>query len=541
MSSVTADKLEDSEPELLFAAERPNYRLELWLKNHQLECYGKLELGVMTAADADPGATGKEPDASSDKTSLAENDPAEILSSEIPTPAELICLLQYFNINETIDFEGLYGFCAAAAEGVERQEQLLAKGVLPQPGKDGWFEMSVKTTGDRPEFQEDEKGKVDLRTQHRFTEIEPGQRLGIVHAPKEGVPGMTVTGLPIPAESGNPFNLIAGEGVILKYDDRVAFAEKAGRALLYQRILSIVDQLVINGDLDLRTGNIDFHGFVEIKGDVPDDYLVKASRGMQISGTVGASLLESGGPMEIGSMAGKEKGEIKCHGDLKAGYLNQVRVTCYGNVLVSNEIRNSQVKATGRIFVERGAIVGGKCVAMEGIEAKVFGSDSGLRTQLVAGIYFPDADRFDYLHERLKIINRQLKKIHEAIGPLEKIAKLEEALEKASEMRMTILNQQWEKLELEKEQCASELTASRHQVFSSRNPKINVLKAIKEGVVVTLGDSTEEFKFGLSGPMSLIENVSAGGLRHLSLSPLSKLATVIEDEIRGQEEKPAKS
>lgn len=503
-SADVSDHASGADPELLFETERPGYRLRLWLRNEQMEC--RADLDILTP-------------------------PAE-LSAAILSPAELIRFLQQSNISQTIDFENLYRFCAAAAAGTSLQGELLARGVPPVNGADGWFEMAVKTSGDQPEYLEDEKGNVDLRTQHRFSEIEAGQKLGIVHAPKAGQPGMTAHGLPIPAEPGQPFQLIAGEGVTLKYDDRVAFAEKSGRALFNQRVLSIVDELVIPGDLDLRIGNLAFHGFIEIKGDVPDDFSVKASKGMRIAGAVGACRIESGGALEIGSMAGKEVGQIVCHGDLKAGYLNQTQVACYGNVLVTNEIRNSQVKATGRILVE-GAIVGGKCVALEGIEAKSLGATSGLRTQLVAGVYFPDADRFDYLRERLKTITKQLKKIQEAIGPLERSGKPDGTLDKASELRRSILNQQREKLEQEKEQCAAELATSQQQEFSSSNPKINVLKTIKEGVVVTLGEATEEFKIELSGPVTLIENTSQGGLRHLSLSPLSRLAATIEKEFNG--------
>ncbi len=186
---------------------------------------------------------------------------------------------------------------------------------------------------------------------------------------------------------------------------------------------------MIAGDLDLKTGNIDFHGFVEIRGDVPDDFSIKASKGMKISGNVGACRLEAGGPVEIGSMAGKEIGQILCHGDLKASYLNLASVACHGNVLASNEIRNSQIKSTGQIIVERGSIIGGKAVALEGIEAKILGAMSCVLTQLVAGVYFPDVDRFDYLHQRLRELNAQIKAIHDALGPLKHINNLNEALQ----------------------------------------------------------------------------------------------------------------
>ncbi len=464
--------------------------------------------------------------------------PAEFLLPTRLVPAELLNTLASLGLRQTIDLEAFYLLCAAADEGTSQQAILLAQGVPPIPGADGWFEMATKTAGEGPAFEEDAQGNVDLRTLHSHTEIESGQKLGMVYAPQHGVAGLTADGLPIPAQGGKPFGLIAGEGVLLKYEGRIAFAEKSGRALLNRQTLAVVDELLIPGDLDLKTGNIDFHGFVEIRGDVPDDFSVKASKGMRISGTVGACRLEAGGPLEIGSMAGKGIGQILCYGDLKAGYLNQGSVACHGDILVTNEIRNSQVKATGKIVVERGSIIGGKALALEGIEAKILGATSCVRTHLVAGRYFPDTDRFDYLHQRRAGLDLQLKAIHEALGPLERLKEHAEDLANASKLRLSILNEQWEKLEKEKEQINSELAATQQQVFSSSNPKVNALTAIHEGVVVCLGQASERFARVLSGQISLIENTRQGGLRHLSLSPLSSQASPLEEELLQEEPSP---
>lgn len=513
----------------LLEVERSGYRLRLWLENDQMECRGELE--IVQAQDDSNDVAATEEEISENAIPASETDTANIL-----TPIELMHFLRQCDVTHTINYESLYLFCAAAAEGLAQQGILLAKGLEPTKGEAGWFEMEVKTSGGQPEYEEDEKGNVDLRTLHNCTEIRPDQKLGTVHPPKEGVAGMTANGLPIPAEKGQSFDLITGEGVVLKYDDRLAFAEKSGRALFDKQTLSVVDEMVISGDLDLKTGNVDFHGFVEIKGDVPDDFTIKASQGIRVAGTIGACQIEANGSIEIGSMAGKEVGQIVCHGDLKASYLNQVSVVCYGNVLVANEIRNSQIKATGQVVVERGAIIGGRCVALEGIEAKTLGATSCVQTRLVAGIYFPDDDRFNYLHERLREINDQLNSIHEALGPLERLKEHDESLVHASDLRLSILNEQWEKLEQAKEQMTSEMEASKPQVFSSQNPKINALTALNEGVIACLGQTVEKFKNELSGPLTLIENTRAGGLRILSLSPLNRPAKVIEEEVLNQEQ-----
>jgi len=439
--------------------------------------------------------------------------------------------LNNVGIIETINHAAVYDFCATLDLGMTPDALVLAKGVAPVPGCNGWFELLVKTSGEDACFEEDEQGNVDLRNRHAYSEIEPGQKLGLVHPPQDGIAGVDVLGLPVPAPPGEPFVLTAGEGVLLKYEDRVAFAAKSGRALFEKGKLSVVDLLVVPGNVDLNVGDIDFYGFVDIKGDVPDEFDIKATKGIKISGAVGACRIESGGTIEITSMAGKDVGQIICHGDLYVGYLNQVKVSCFGHVSVINEIRNCVVKATGQVMVERGAIIGGRCIAMDGIETKDLGTRSGLKTHIIAGVYFPDSDRFDYLRDQLKNIHQQIESINLALGPLRAHLTRGNDNAAAAETRLAILNEKLDKLYADKNNFTAEMKASRPQVFSSMNPKINIRGVLKEGVVLTLGQTTKEIKIGRTGPMSIIENTRDGGLRYLSLTQMPVKAVAIEEEI----------
>ena len=505
-----------------FVEENDSFRLLLTLQNNKIECLAEIKLfpPEKPAEELPYKATYKD---------NVVDEPLQ--SAVVLAPPDLLWLLQKHGITKTIDYSAVYEFCAALDLGMTPEPKILARGVDPVSGRDGWFELLVKTSGDDACFEEDEQGNVDLRNRHAYSEIEPGQKLGLVHPPQEGIAGIDVLGLSVPALPGTPFVLTIGEGIRLKFDDRVAFATKSGRALFEKGKLSVVDLLVIPGNVDLNIGDIDFYGFVDIKGDVPDDFDIKATKGIKISGCVGACRIESGGTIEITSMAGKGNGQIICHGDLHAGYLNQVEVNCFGDVSVLNEIRNSVVKATGQIMVERGAIIGGRCIAMDGIESKDLGTRSGLKTHVVAGVYFPDSDRFDYLRDQLKNLHQQIESINLALGPLRAHLKRGNDNAAAAETRLAILNEQLDKLYAEKNNFTAEMKASKPQVFSSMNPKINVRGVLKEGVILTLGLTIEEIKIGRTGPMSIIENTRDGGLRYLGLTPMPVKAVVIEEEI----------
>ncbi len=451
-------------------------------------------------------------------------------------PSELIELLAEHGVKDSLDLEEVARFCSKAAMGINQEEIRIATGAEPTPGKDGWLELTVKTSSDDTDFEEDDKGNVDLRNIQSFTNVEVGQQIGIIHPPEYGVPGTTVHGEQIPALEGQPLELTAGDGVELSPDGTSAIATSAGRVVFDGHTLAVAEEFIVSGDVDFSVGNIDFNGIVEIKGDVLDDFNIRSSKGIKISGAVGACHLESDGPIEIGSMAGLGNGLIRCRGDLRANYLNQVRVECWGNVSVAHEIRNCSVKSTQAVVVERGTISGGETVALDGIEARNLGAASGVKTRLTAGVYFPEADRLTTLRQQQRNCNLQIQRIGSALGPLGKRKNLRKALQEAIELRVSLLTRRKANLEAEKKRVDSELESFKAEEHPSANPKVNALGSLMEGVVISLGESTEEIKHQLTGPISVIENSTAGGLRFLEYSPLHVMAADIEEETLNAEE-----
>jgi len=216
--------------------------------------------------------------------------------------------------------------------------------------------------------------------------------------------------------------------------------------------------------------------------------------------------------------------------------LNQGEVQCYGTVNVAREIRNSTVKATRAIVLERGAIIGGETVALDGIEARVIGAVSGLRTLLTAGVYFPEADRLKELRYKQRSYNLQIQRIGAALGPLSGRTGLRKALQEAIELRISLLTERKVYLEQEKVQIDAELETFRASEHPTANPKINILGRLMEGVVIDLGETIEEIQQEHTGPISVIENTQSGGLRFVEHSPLKVMAAEIEAQVFGVEE-----
>ncbi len=516
MTASDSDSNIQQDPDLLAVSETESYRLTLRFAREQMECIATIEL---TSLESPPSS-----------------ESAQAVGATLLNPSGLMALLRQHNITDTTDKAAVNSFCSSLDLGQVPPPTVVACGIEPQPGTDGWFELLVKVSGEDHEFVPDEKGRIDLKRLNAYTEIESEQKLGVIHPPEPGISGCTVQGHIVAAPAGKPRNIIAGEGVLFKYNGRIAFSTCSGRAIIEKDRLSVVDQLVIPGNVDVSIGDIDFNGFVEIKGDVPDDFDVRSTKGIKIGGHVGACHIESRGSIDIGAMAGREIGHIFCQGNLRAKYLNQVTVLCYGDVDIASEIRYSRIKATGHVQVERGFIIGGEVVALKGISAATIGAEAANRTLITAGVYFPDAERFAYLEKELITNKLQIKSISAAIQPLVQHLRKDSPYLKSARVRLQVLNDQLDRLYLQKTAFQAELAASMPQCPAGMNPKINVYKRLKEGVVVSLGGTREQISMDRTGPFSLIENTREGGLRYLSLTSLPVTAMEIEDQLLQAEE-----
>lgn len=451
-------------------------------------------------------------------------------------PAELVKLLKKNNISDTVDLEQVAIFCSEAALGENPQNVLIAKGIAAIEGEDGWFELIVATGDEQKDFDDEDIAHVDFKLVQTFSNVVAGQQIGAIHPPTDGVPGKNIFGEIIQPTAGKPSKLRAGPGVDISSDGQQAVATQQGRAVFESSVLSVVDEFVVSGDVDLSVGHITFNGFVVVKGDVLDDFNITATKGVDISGAVGACKIKSDGPVSIGTMAGMGTGSIHCKGNLKARYLNQVKVECLGNINVSGEVRNSSIKATGLIDISKGMITGGEAVALEGIEARIIGARAGVKTYLTTGIYFPEADRLAYLKTQLKSAKQQITRIDETLGSLKKknFDGMRPALREAYELRIDVLSKRETKLDADHERHSEELQNFKAADHPTANPKINAKDVIKEGVVIVLGESREEFGRDISGPVTIVENTRQGGLRQLTYSPLKISAA--DTELKALEE-----
>ena len=264
---------------------------------------------------------------------------------------------------------------------------LIAEGIKPKNGKDAEIVYNFNTK-DEVHFVE-EDGKVDFKNLNIVQNVVAGQILAVKELATKGEPGRTISGKLIPQKIGKDCSLNPGKNTHASEDGLQIIADKNGQVLLYGGKVVVEEVYTVNGDVNLKVGNILFLGNVIINGNVEDGFSVKAAGNIEIHGSVGKCELDAEGDIIISQgVMGKNEGFIRAGRNIYAKFVENARVEAAEGAYIQDGVMHSYIDATKEIAVvgKRAAIVGGRMRAGELIKSKTIGSVSGTETTCEVGI-----------------------------------------------------------------------------------------------------------------------------------------------------------
>lgn len=172
---------------------------------------------------------------------------------------------------------------------------LIAQGIPPVPSKDGFIEYTFDMVERKlkPVLNNE---RVDYLDRGQFQTVNVGTVLAIKHPPVLGQAGISVKGHEIPVTEPKDVEIQVGQGVNLVNQGQKAVATSAGRpvAIGKTRTITILTQLKIPGDVDIKTGHIRFEGDVLIGGNVMEGLLVQAKGRVTVMGNVYSARIIAG-------------------------------------------------------------------------------------------------------------------------------------------------------------------------------------------------------------------------------------------------------
>lgn len=326
-------------------------------------------------------------------------------------------ILQYvgeMNVVFGIDKEKLIDFLHFPVYGTALP---FASGRKPVHGKDAKIQYHFETDKSKM-LPKEVDGKVDYRSMNLIQNVTEGDVLAEKIPAEKGTPGMTVTGRELEARNGADISLSPGDNVTLSEDKSKLIAMLNGQVLRSDTgKVSVAPVLVVSGDVNIKTGgNIDFIGSVVVRGSVEDGFSIKATKNIEIHGSVGKCSIESDGDISVSNgISGKEgEGSVYCKGALYSKFIQNAKIFSAGDVVVRDYIINANVDTNSGIICidgKKATITGGHIRASKSVIVKTLGSVSGTETIIEVGFEPEKRARYQELQKFIEDANKEIAEI----------------------------------------------------------------------------------------------------------------------------------
>ncbi|MDR1862689.1 MAG: FapA family protein [Treponema sp.] len=263
---------------------------------------------------------------------------------------------------------------------VYREKIMVAEGINPINGQDSYIQYNFETDQTKLKLRQGSNGRIDFKDLNIIKNVVENQPLAWKIPPEAGVSGRTVTGKVLPAKNGKDSPVPLGKNVHLSDDGTIVIADINGQVVLSDGKINVEPVYTVQGDVNLKTGNIIFLGTVIINGNVEDGFSVKAAGNIEVNGMVEKAELDAEGDIIVHQgIIGKNSGFLRAGSSIWARFIENAVIESGNMVVVSDGIINSQVDAYKSIVCQgkRAQIVGGRLRASEKISAKILGSPTG--------------------------------------------------------------------------------------------------------------------------------------------------------------------
>lgn len=319
---------------------------------------------------------------------------------------------------------------------------VIAEGTPPVHGKNAELQP-VDFTKKQEEKKEDNK-KINFRDVMVIPNVTKGELIGEKIPATPGTDGINVLGQAIPAKPGRDFVLRKGKNTVISADGLQIFADIDGQVSVDKKTIHVYPVYEVKGDLDMKTGNIDFVGNVIIKGNVPNGFEIKAKGDIHVFGTVESAFLNAEGSIFVNAgIVGQGSGKVYAQNDLHTTFINQANIEVEGDLHVSQSILHSNILAGGSIYCNegKGNIVGGNISAGK----YIFVNECGNMMHTLTNIFIGENQK---IIERKKWLENEISKLNEEMTKLNKLKSLFEMKEKSGNalppkekiMKLRVLN-----------------------------------------------------------------------------------------------------
>lgn len=314
-----------------------------------------------------------------------------------------------------IDWEGISN--ALVACNIDRKEVLdvvVARGTPPTPEVPAHYVLEERFQQKKP-LPIDSEERVDYRTLSPFTIVKKGDLVARLVPPQPGMFGRNIRGKEVPYPT-EPIQLLVGGKNLETREDGI-YATADGVLKVQEGKVFIEEILLVSGNVDYHTGNIDFPGNLIVEGDIQEGFQVRSGGTLLCNGTIYASDILCKGDLVVkGGIIGKGKSKVIVEGSIRVRFLEYCYIESKGNVYSEVGALHAIVYTLGQFQTgKKGLVVGGKLYAQEGITAANIGTLSSPKTELLLGNDYRVHRKLEWIRDKSIEIIVKLKEIDQAL------------------------------------------------------------------------------------------------------------------------------
>jgi len=392
-----------------------------------------------------------------------------------------------------------------------REKVYVAEGTRPVNGKDAYIQYNFEIDQSKISLKEGANGKINFKELNIINNVVQNQPVAKKIPAGEGVDGKNVTGKILPAKNGNDIPLPLGSNVHVGDDGETIFADINGQVLLIADKINVEPVFTVEGDVNLKTGNIIFLGTVIITGNIEDGFTVKAAGNIEVRGTVSKAELDAEGDILLyQGVNGKGGGKIHAGKTIWARFIENANVEAGSMIVVTDGIINSYVDAIKSIVCmgKRANIMGGRLRAGEEISANVLGNPtSGTETICEVGFDPNNKRELERLFSEKSAADEEFETVKLDLQTLVNAKKQRKSLPEDKEAHLQEL--------MERRQVLAEdlkkITESIEKIQEYMNEmqlagKVSAAKKVYPGVKILIRDAKEDVRTEYRATTFILEN-----------------------------------
>ena len=258
---------------------------------------------------------------------------------------------------------------------------VVAQGIPVSVGKPAEIRYHFNTEHDSAgTIRED--GSIDFTSRGDSPFVKKGAVLAEKIPMEQAKPGRDIFGETLLVSDVDDLSLEGGDGTLLSEDGLTLTAAIQGQPSLdLKGVISVLEQFTVNGDVDFKTGNINFKGNVLVKGTVKEGFKVECDE--LITQEVNGGIIRIRGDLKVSN--GIVNADVQAQGGIQAKFVNNSTIYGYGSMMITREIMESKIAVSGSLNNETGRITSSVVAARLGMNVKQIGTEKADASTIKAG------------------------------------------------------------------------------------------------------------------------------------------------------------